>query len=345
MKFAITIFKSNNCQFLDKAYKMNEINRKTKFMSLLNPALRIFMILVVAGSMLLGGCSYIPWVSNDDDDLAFEEDFPFEDDSQASGEGKDDFFDEGENSADDDFAFDDNPSDEMDDDFASIDQRSDKNELQMDVGTLQTQQEALISKVRELEEVLSSLGPKINETQERLEGSLSAVSGQSDYLEPEVEELKLQVARLNDEISRIRSVKTSNSRARRISSRRSISTPPQYNQALSSYRAGNYDESILQFQSFSLATPPHRLKDNIEYWIGSNYVKLEMYEDAVTQFETVINSYPRGNKVHDSRFMLGRVYSLKGESSRAVEILQSALKSNPPSEVRGKILKQLKDIQ
>ena len=316
---------------------MSEINRETEFMPLLNRMLRVFLTLMIAGSMLLGGCSYIPWVENDNDDLAFEEDFPFEDNAQVSGQGEDDFFEEDGKSADDDFA--------LDDDFASVDQRTDKNELKSDVGTLQTQQEALISKVRELEEILSSLGPKINATQEQLEGSLSAVSGQSEYLEPEVEELKLQVARLNDEINRLKSVKGSNTRARGISRRKSASTPPQYNQALSSYRAGNYDESILQFQSFALASPPERLKDNIAYWIGSNYIKLEMYDDAITQFETVINSYPRGNKVHDSRFMLGRAYSLKGETSRAVEILQSALKNNPPTEVRGKILKKMNDIQ
>ena len=70
-----------------------------------------------------------------------------------------------------------------------------------------------------------------------------------------------------------------------------------------------------------------------------------MYDDAITKFETVINLHPRGNKVHDARFMLGRTYSLKGETSRAVEILQSALKNNPPTEVRGKISKLLKDIQ
>ncbi len=316
---------------------MSEINKETEFMPLLNRMLRVFLTLMIAGSMLLGGCSYIPWAGNDDDDLAFEEDFPFEEDEQVFEEGEDDFFEEDGKSADDDFA--------LDDDFASVDQRTDKNELKGDVGTLQTQQEALISKVRELEEILSSLGPKINATQEQLEGSLSAVSGQSEYLEPEVEELKLQVARLNDEINRLKSVKGSNTRARGISRRKSASTPPQYNQALSSYRAENYDESILQFQSFALASPPERLKDNIAYWIGSNYIKLEMYDDAITQFETVINSYPRGNKVHDARFMLGRVYSLKGETSRAVEILQSALKNNPPTEVRGKILKKLNDIQ
>ena len=321
---------------------MNEINKKPKFLPLYQ-MLRIFLVLIISGSVIFGGCSYIPWMGNEDDDLAFEEDFPFEDGEEASMKSDDDFFEEDIRNEDGDFAFDEG-SDEIADDFASIDQRSDKNELKSDVGALQTQQEELISKVRELEEVLSSLGPKINATQEQLEGSLSAVSGKSEYLEPEVEELKLQVTRLNDEISRIKSIKASNARARSISRRRSA-TPPQYNQALSSYRAGNYDESILQFQSFALSNPKESLMDNAAYWIGSNYVKLEMYDDAVTQFETVINSYPRGNKVHDSRFMLGRVYSLKGETSRAVEILQSALRNNPPAEVRGKILNQLKDIQ
>jgi len=322
---------------------MTQFNKYSNFMSISFFFPRFFLALIIFGSLVLSGCSYIPWISNDnDDDLAFEEDFPL-DDTQAFNDEEDDFFDDATN-LDDDSEFDPNNMDEMDDDFASIDQETDGNELKGDVGALQTQQEALVSKVRELEEVLASLGPKINATQEQLEGSLSAVSGQSEYLEPEVEELKLQVARLNSEISNLKAVKGSNSRARGLS-RRKMSTPPRYNNALSSYRAGKYDESILQFQSFSLAKPPESLKDNIEFWIGSNYVKLEMYDDAITQFEKVINSYQYGNKVHDSRFMLGHVYSLTGETSKAVDILQSALKNNPPAEVRTKISKQLKNIQ
>ena len=70
-----------------------------------------------------------------------------------------------------------------------------------------------------------------------------------------------------------------------------------------------------------------------------------MYDDAITQFEMVINSFPTGNKIHDARYMLGFSYYQKGESSRAVEILQSALKGNPPAEVRKKILSQLNKIQ
>jgi TolA-binding protein len=322
---------------------MSQFNKDPNFMSTSFILPRFFLALIIFGSLVFGGCSYIPWMDNDDmDDLAFEEDFPLDDD-QAFRDEEDDFFDDDKN-LEDDLELDSNEADMFDDDFASIDQRTDKNELKGDVGALQTQQEELISKVRGLEEVLASLGPKINATQEQLEGSLSSVTGQSEYLEPEVEELKLQMARLNKEISNLKSVKGSNSRARGLS-RRKISTPPRYNNALSSYRAGKYDESILQFQSFSLANPPERLMDNIEFWIGSNYVKLEMYDDAITQFEKVINLYSYGNKVHDSRFMLGRVYSLKGETSKAVDILQSALKNSPPAEVRAKISKQLQDIQ
>ncbi len=324
-------------------------------MSLINPIFRLFLVLMMSGSMVLGGCSYIPWIGDsDEDDLAFEEDFPFEDDqgsggfeNEQSASSDDDFFaEDSRGGRGEDFASDDSGFGEMDDAFASTDRRTDKKELQGDVETLQTQQEALISKVRELEEVLGSLGPQINATQERLEGSLSAVSGQSEYLEPEVEELKLQVARLNDEIARIKASKMSRAKASSKPQRKARATlPPEYNQALSSYRSGNYDDSILLFQSLAMDSPPNSLKDNIQFWIGSNYVKLEMYDDAITQFETVINSFPTGNKVHDSRYMLGLSYYRKGESSRAVEILQSALQGNPPAEVRGKITSQLNEIQ
>jgi len=124
-----------------------------------------------------------------------------------------------------------------------------------------------------------------------------------------------------------------------------MKTPPEYDQALSAYRNKDPDGSILLFQNLALSNPPNHLKDNIEFWIGCNYVALEMYDDAILQFETVLNKYPRGNKVHDSRYMIGVSYSKMGETSRAIEVLEDALKRNPPNEVRAKIAAQLKHIQ
>lgn len=319
---------------------------------------RLTLILVLFFSFAFAGCSYLPWVGEDDeDDLAFEEDFPFEDErtEDRGGRGRD-RRDNGAGSDEDDFFAEDRGFSDIDENedgfiegdpegFASVDQRTDKNELKGDVESLQSQQEALISKVRELEEILSTLEPKINAASERLESSTSSMTDSSDFLEPEVEDLKAQMARLNEEIARIKMQKAQAPAPKKRMRRARTKTPPEYDKALNAYRSRDYDESILLFQNLSLSNPPNKLRDNIAFWIGTNYVALEMYDDAILQFETVLNKYPRGNKAHDSRYMLGMAYSKKGETSRAVEVLEGALKKNPPSEVRGKILAQLNQIQ
>jgi TolA-binding protein len=217
--------------------------------------------------------------------------------------------------------------------------------LQGDVESLQTQQGALISKVRELEEILSVLEPKINAASERLGSSVASVANSSAFLEPEVEDLKAQMIRLNEEIARIKMEKPQASVRKKMTRRARTKNPPEYDQALTAYRNRDYDESILLFQNLDLSNPPKKLKDNIVFWIGANYVALEMYDDAILQFETVLNKFPRGNKVHDSRYMLGLTYSKKGETSRAVEVLEGAIRKNPPTEVSAKIRAQLNQIR
>jgi len=310
-------------------------------MSPKNYLFRLFGVFLIVTPLFLGGCSYLPWMADDDEeDLAFEEDFPFEDEQPARSAGGD--------GGEDDFFAEDGALIEGGGDFSSTEQSADSSALQGDVESLQSQQEALISKVRELEEILLTLEPKVSAAQERLEGSLASAT-QSQFLEPEVDELKIKVNQLNEEINRLKMARAgaSSPRAHSKSSviRPSKGTPPQYNKALKAYQAGNYDESILLFQNFALSNPPGHLKDNILFWIGSNYVKLEMYENAIKQFDTVLNQFPNSNKSHDSRLMLGVSYYKKGEASRAIDVLETALKYNPPSDVKGKILAQLGEIQ
>lgn len=301
-------------------------------MSYKNYLFRLFAIFLVAFPLVLNGCSYLPWIgSEEEEDLAFEEDFPFEDEISGEAGGEDDFF-----------AEDGSLMEPGGEDFSSIEQGADSMELMGDVKSLQNQQEALIGKVRELEEILTTLEPRVNATQERLEGDLSSVAIQSEFLQPEVEELKLKVNQLNGEVSMLKMGRTGRAPSR-VRGGLSV-TPPEYNKALQAYRTGNYDESILLFQNYALSNPPRGLKDNILFWIGNNYVKLEMHDNAIKQFNTVLNQFPKGNKVHDSRLMLGISYYAKGEASRAIEVLETALKYNPPSEVKGKILAQLDEI-
>jgi len=320
---------------------------------------RFVLITFLSFPLFLSGCSYLPWADNDEDDLAFEEDFPFEDE-EFVGEGRrrdkktnrenssdDDFFGEDESSSDsermaDDYGFEDDDADG----FGSVNQQEDRVALEGDVENLQIQQETLISKVRELEEVLNNLEPKLDAATKQIEVGASSDTDSVNFLEPEVEDLKAQVAQLNEEISLIKTQKSySPKKSQSKTGRAKMKIAPEYDKALSAYRKKDYDGSILLFQNLALSNPPNHLLDNIEFWIGNNYVALEMYDDAILQFETVLNKYPRGNKVHDSRYMIGVTYSKMGETSRAIEVLEDALKRNPTSEVRAKIMAQLNHIQ
>ncbi len=313
-------------------------------MSSANNVFRWLIALLVAASLGMGGCSYMPWAGNEpEDDLAFEDDFPFEEDKAAAPKTE-------EAALNDDAFFADDPKvNEVAAEEAPAAPAPPT--LHGDVESLQIQQEALVSKVREMEEMLATLEPKVEAAQERLEGGREGAE-KVELLEPEVEELKSQVSELKSEIARLKEQKTvamaapvRTAKASRPASGKSGGTPPEYDSALAAYNSGKYDESILQFQNLALSNPPVSLQDNILFWIGSNYVKLEMYDDAIKNFEEVISKYPRGNKVHDSRYMLGVTYQKKGESSRAIEVLQSALKTNPPADVKGRILGKLKEIQ
>lgn len=241
--------------------------------------------------------------------------------------------------------------------FASVDQKTDKAELKVDVAALQSQQEELMFRVQELQKIVNNLEPRLTATQERVDASLSTGPG-SPAVTAEIQSLKGEIIRLNSEIASLKGTSTVKKTrapskpvkvARKTSSMRrhlkASKIPKEYNQALAAYRAGKYDESILLFQEMSLGNPPQNLKDNIVFWMGSNYLKLDMHDDAIKQFQTVLTQYPNGNKVHDARYMLGVSYQKKGDTGRALDALEMALKNNPPSEVRQKIEKQLMEIK
>lgn len=235
--------------------------------------------------------------------------------------------------------------------FVSVDQKTDKEEFKVDVASLHSQQEELLFRVQELQKIVSNLEPRLTATQERVDASLSAGSG-SLTVNEEIQFLKSEVIRLKNEIATIKRIPTPSKQAKLVRKTRSMKrypkisrVPKKYNEALAAYKAGRYDKSILLFQEMSLSNPPQNLKDNIVFWMGSNYLKLDMYDDAIKQYQTVLSQYPDGNKVHDARYMLGVSYQKKGDTGRALDALEMALKGNPPSEVRQKIEKQLMEIK
>lgn len=331
MQFNV-LFVDGNCLIqynllINKEYLDHSSMEKNMFMT--KTYSRFLMISLLGFGLALNGCSYMPWVGGNDK----EEDLTFEKDSPTGQKQEDDFFaEEGKGKEKDKEAG-----------FVSTDQATDVHETKTDVQDIQQRQEALVQKVKDLEEMLHTLQPKVEATQQKLEGGLGAMSQKSEYLEPEVKELRSQLARLNEELNELKSGKGRGKAA--VGMKKKGAIPPEYTKAHRAYMSGNYDESIVMFQNLAVKNPPKNLQDNIAYWIGANYAKLGKYDEAIKQFQVVLTKYADGNKVHDSQFMLGYCYLKKGDKARAVDTFEAALKNHPPKDVREKIESQLKEIQ
>jgi TolA-binding protein len=204
-----------------------------------------------------------------------------------------------------------------------------------------------------LEEVLAGLQPKLDAAQGKLEGGLGASAERTEALEPEIRDLRMQIAKLNDEITHLKGGRPAlpsakslpGGKKKKIPAAPTGPIPPEYTHAHDLYRQGKYDQSLLAFQNLAAKNTAESLQDNVVYWMGANHLKLEMYDEAIREFEAVITKFPHGNKVHDAMYMLALCYEKKGDKAKAADILEGALKRKPGRELRDKMEQKLAELR
>ncbi len=85
-----------------------------------------------------------------------------------------------------------------------------------------------------------------------------------------------------------------------------------YQVALELLREERYDMAATAFKQFLVAFPGSELADNAQYWLAESYYASNQFEQALRDFEVVINDYPRSRKVPDALLKMGYCnYSLK----------------------------------
>lgn len=119
--------------------------------------------------------------------------------------------------------------------------------------------------------------------------------------------------------------------------------PEDYRRAIILFRDGHYRASIAVFERILKTDFPPELHDDILFGLGSNYFRLHEYEEAKNHFQPIVAYHASTNKWLPSHAMLGMVYNLQGQKSRALYVLEKALAQNPTGELL-KILQNLKAI-
>jgi tol-pal system protein YbgF len=105
-----------------------------------------------------------------------------------------------------------------------------------------------------------------------------------------------------------------------------------YQAAYRDYQRGNFDLAIEGFRDFLEGSAKSDLADNAAYWIGESLFSQKKYRDAIEQFDSVVNNYPKSDKVPGSLLKKGYAYINIGERAQGVVQLQYVLHEHPKSQ-------------
>ena len=85
-----------------------------------------------------------------------------------------------------------------------------------------------------------------------------------------------------------------------------------YQVAFELLKEERYDLAGNAFKQFLVAFPGSGLAANAQYWLAESYYASDKFEQALNDFEIVVNDYPRSSKVPDALLKMGYCnYSLK----------------------------------
>jgi len=95
------------------------------------------------------------------------------------------------------------------------------------------------------------------------------------------------------------------------------------------------------FQELISQYPQSVNADNAQFWLGETYYRERLYEQAILEYQTVIEKYPKGNKIKAALLKQGFSFFNIGDKANSRLILQELINKYPDSEeakiAKGKI--------
>jgi len=94
----------------------------------------------------------------------------------------------------------------------------------------------------------------------------------------------------------------------------------------------NFQGARKIFQELISQYPQSRTVDNAQFWLGETYYREKLYEQAILEYQTVIEKYPNGNKTRAALLKQGFAFFNIGDKANSRLILQELVNKYPDSD-------------
>jgi tol-pal system protein YbgF len=105
-----------------------------------------------------------------------------------------------------------------------------------------------------------------------------------------------------------------------------------YRAAVELVQAGRHADGAAALRAFLAKHPRHDFADNAQYWLGEASYAQKDYPNALAEFRSVVEKYPRGNKVPDALLKVGYCYLALGQTERSRAVLEQVVNLYPKTE-------------
>ena len=105
-----------------------------------------------------------------------------------------------------------------------------------------------------------------------------------------------------------------------------------YDQGYALYKQARYDDARQLLRQYAGENPDTNLTDNSLFWIGESYYDQAQYEQAILEYDKVIQQFPRGDKVPSALLKQAFAFDAIGDPTDAKILLRKVLREHPDSE-------------
>lgn len=224
--------------------------------------------------------------------------------------------------------------------------------------------------VNKLNTTMSSLQKSVQDVQANSGTRLDTMSTQLQGLSDNLEEIKSRVGKLNQQLVDLQSsVQSIDARlagggaplpstgapasapagsAPSPSGSAAAGPPPSadtlYSNGLRDITSGKYELASSEFQDYLKYYGDTDLASNAQFYLGEIAYAQKNYQDAVQEYDRVLNNYPKSFKLAPARYKKGMALLELGQKNAGIKELREVVKRYPGTEEERRARAKLKDM-
>jgi tol-pal system protein YbgF len=118
-----------------------------------------------------------------------------------------------------------------------------------------------------------------------------------------------------------------------------------YESAYSLFKTARYQDAISQFNKFLKTYPGSSLAPSAHYWIGNSYYALRDFKNAISAQEKLISTFPDSAKAPDAMLNIASSQQEMNKKPAAKKTLENIIRKYPGSDAADKAKRRLASLK